>query len=192
MTRKLFSILAMIVAVAVLAMPSFGQSQTYNCGGVNCVQPRVGVEPLGASSYSGAATLFVAPNGAKLIYGYNVEDITLSTGVTTTDSTNYLLPAGAILLNVSGTVTTTITAGCTGWALGDPTTAARFAASNTTLTQGTTSIGSVNATTGIASATTGIWQAAAAKVRITCATAAPGAGKVRIAVAYLQFIPPQI
>jgi hypothetical protein len=36
--------------------------------------------------------------------------------------------------------------------------------------------------TGIASATTGIWQTVAAKVRVTCATGAPGAGIVRITV----------
>lgn len=176
---KTRSIMSVVIALLLLfAVPiSFAQST---------VQPRMGLEPLDPST----ATLFVAPNGAKLMYGYNVEDITLATGGTTTDSTGYLLPAGAMILSVTGTVTTTITAGCTGWQLGDATTAGRFTASNTTLTAGTTDVGKVHFTTGVASATTGMWQAAAAKVRITCATAAPGAGKVRVAVTYLKFVPP--
>jgi hypothetical protein len=150
------------------------------------VQQYMGAVPLDSS------TMILAqfPNGSKLIIGQASEDLTLSTGGTTTDTAGVLLPAGALILGVNGTVTTTITAGCTGWALGDPTTAARFAASNTTLTAGTSSIGVVHATTGVASATTGLYQSAGAKVRVTCATAAPGAGKVRISVSYLLFTPP--
>jgi hypothetical protein len=127
--------------------------------------------------------------GAKVQYCSASELLTLSTGGTTTDTTANLLPANSFLDAVTGRVTTTITAGCTGWQLGDPTTAGRFTASNVTLAAGTVDTGKVYATTGIASATTGMWQASAAKVRVTCATAAPGAGAVRIEVFYHTVTP---
>lgn len=112
---------------------------------------------------------------------------TLGTGATTTDTGLNCLPANSIIDGVVARVTTTITAACTGWELGDATTPARFSSNNTTLTAGTTTdaahIGTFN-NTGIASATTGIWQAAAAKVRITCAGGNPGAGAIRVIVYY--------
>lgn len=133
-------------------------------------------------------------NGAILKPFVLSENLTLSTGGTTTDTTANLLPANSIILSVTGRVTTTITAGCTGWQLGDPTTAGRFTASDTTLTSGETvpksTIPPVHVGTGIASATTGMFQASAAKVRVTCATAAPGAGAVRITVFGYTIVPP--
>lgn len=112
---------------------------------------------------------------------------TLATGATTTDTGLNCLPANSIIDAVVARVTTTITAACTGWELGDATTAARFSSNNTVLTAGTTTdaahIGTFN-NTGIASATTGVWQAAAAKVRITCAGGNPGAGAIRVIVYY--------
>jgi hypothetical protein len=181
----------MLMAVAlVTSLPASAQSNNASCGGTTCVQPDISFLPLNNSNTAQEALLYRAQNGAKLVFGTKSEDLTLSTGGTTTDSSANLLPANSFILNITGTVTTTITAGCTGWQLGDPTTAGRFTASNTTLTAGTSSVGSVHATTGIASATTGLFQSAAAKVRVTCATAAPGAGKVRLTVTYLQWIPP--
>ncbi len=110
---------------------------------------------------------------------------TLGTGATTTNTGVNCLPANSIIDAVVARVTTTITGSCTGWSLGDASTAARFASNNTTLTNGTTTdathIGSYN-NTGIASATTGIWQAAAAPVKITCAGGNPSAGAIRIIV----------
>jgi hypothetical protein len=123
-----------------------------------------------------------AGNGSSWTYFVNSELVTLATGAQTTDSTANLLPANSIIDIVQGVVNTTITSACTGWELGDPTTAARFTANDTTLTAGEAVNGKVHITTGIASATTGMWQAAAAKVRITCAGGNPGAGKIRVVV----------
>lgn len=112
---------------------------------------------------------------------------TLSNGATTTDTGLNCLPANSTIDAVVARVTTTITAACTGWELGDAATPARFSSNNVTLTAGTTTdaahIGTFN-NTGIASATTGTWQASAAKVRITCAGGNPGAGAVRVIVYY--------
>lgn len=110
---------------------------------------------------------------------------TLATGATATDTGLNCLPANSIIDAVVARVTTTITSACTGWELGDATTPARFSSNNTVLTAGTTTdaahIGTFN-NSGIASATTGIWQATAAKVRITCAGGDPGAGAIRVIV----------
>src|SRR6185312_11955340 len=138
------------------------------------------------SSLGGPAT-FTTANGAILKPFVNSELLTLSTGGTTTDTSGNLLPANSIILLVTGRVTTTISGGtCSGWQLGDATTAGRFTASDTTLTANETMPKSANPPvqlgTGVASATTGLYQPAAAKVRVTCATGAPGAGAVRISV----------
>ena len=110
---------------------------------------------------------------------------TLSTGSTTTTTGVSCLPANSIIDAVVARVTTTITSACTGWELGDGTTAARFSSNNTGLTAGTTTdaahIGTFN-NTGIASATTGIWQASAHAIVVTCAGGNPGAGAIRIIV----------
>jgi hypothetical protein len=135
-------------------------------------------------------TVGITANGAAFVPFVNSELLTLSTGGTTTDTTANLLPANSIILGVVGRVTTTITTGCTGWQMGDPTTAGRFTASNVTLAAGTTDVGKVQLTTGVASATTGLFQTSAAKVRVTCATAAPGAGAVRITVFGYTLTPP--
>ena len=154
---------------------------------------RVAAGVPGASSTSTTAAAGFQPaqsaNGATIqILGIS-EALTLNTGGTTTDTTADLLPAGAIIFTVLARVTTTITAAATTWAVGDPTTAARFNAANATLAAGTTSIGSVHMTTGIASATTGIYQAAAAKVRITT-DGNPGAGAIRLTTFYALLTPP--
>lgn len=118
---------------------------------------------------------------------------TLATGATTTDTGQTCLPANSIIDAVVARVTTTITSACTGWELGDATTPARFSSNNTGLTSGTTTdathIGTFN-NTGMASATTGTWQAAAAKVRITCAGGNPGAGAVRVIVYFHTWTAP--
>jgi hypothetical protein len=113
------------------------------------------------------------------------EAITLSTSGATTDSTADLLPANAIIEAVTARVTTTITT-ATDWSLGDATTAARFAAANSTLTSGTTSVGLEHVDqTGAA----GPKQTSAAKLRITT-TGTPGAGVIRVTVYYRKFVPP--
>ena len=112
------------------------------------------------------------------------ELVTLSTSGATTDSVANLLPANSIILAVNGTVNTTIT-GSSDWKLGDATTAGRFSAADSTLTAAEsvpkTSFPPVQIGTGVASATTGVYQAAAAKVRITVTTTAT-AGKIRVTV----------
>lgn len=125
----------------------------------------------------------ISANGASFVPFYNEELLTLATGSTTTDTVGNLLPANSIILAVGGIVKTTITAACTGWSLGDPTTASRFTANDTTLTanEAKTNSGAF-LNTAIASATTGMYQSAAAKVRVTCAGGNPGAGAVRIFV----------
>jgi hypothetical protein len=190
--NKITIVFAALLCFA-FAMPVMAQSNTANCGGTTCVQGRFDLQPLGDSQNDMALLMATAPNGSKIIYGIKSEDLTLSTGGTTTDTTQNLLPPNSLIVGGSAVLTTAISGGtCSGFQLGDPTTAGRFTASNTTLTQGTTDIFKVQATTGVASATTGNWQASAAKVRVTCATGAPGAGKIRISVFYIQFVAPVI
>lgn len=127
-------------------------------------------------------------NGANLAIGASSEEITLSTSGTTTDSSANLLPANSLILGVVARVTTTITT-ATDWKLGDPTTAGRFTAANSTLTAGTTDIGILHWSGAVSTLATGPSQAAAAKLRITT-TGTPGAGKVRVTVFYLTLTAP--
>jgi hypothetical protein len=202
--RKTLGTIFLSLALTVCSALAFGQAQpnsggsnpnSYTCGGTTCMTPDASWVPLetDGSLQNNTSQLVRAVNGAKLFFGSKSADITLGTGGTTTDSSTNLLPANSIILQVTGTVSTTISGGtCSGWQLGDPTTAGRFTASDTTLTAGESKVGGVHLTTGIASATTGMFQAADAKVRITCATGAPGAGKIRVTVFYLQAVPPLI
>lgn len=139
-------------------------------------------------SVDSPATRYTAAGGYWAPF-VNTELVTLATGATTTDTSGNLLPANSYLDSVIGVVNTTITSACTGWELGDATTAARFTANDTTLTAGEAKVGSVMLTTGVASATTGPFQSAAAKVRITCAGGNPGAGKVRVTTFGRTFVP---
>lgn len=206
--KSLLSVLSLIALVVLVAIgitkiaPTsvFAQGQIYTgasgqpytCGGTTCMTPDISWTPLDTNGQAQtyAAQLLRTVNGSKLLFGANSADITLSTGGTTTDSSTAIIPGGAWILQVVGTVSTTISGGtCTGWQLGDPTTAGRFTANDTTLTAGESQVGMVHMSTGIASATTGMIQpvaTGAAKVRVTCATGAPGAGKVRVTVYYIQ------
>ena len=127
-----------------------------------------------------------AANAAQLTYSSASELLTLSTGGTTTDTSANLLPANAIIVAVVARVTTTITT-ATSWQLGDPTTAGRFTAANSTMVAGTTDVGTLHYDgTGAA----GQRQVAAAKVRVTT-VGTPGAGAIRITVFYYTILPPQ-
>lgn len=141
-----------------------------------------------ALQISGATDFTTTNNGQIVKVSNTTEQITLNTGGTTTDSTNNLLPAGALLLGVVARVTTTITT-ATNWALGDATTAARFAAANSTLTSGTTSVGLQHWQGSVSTDAAGPVQAAAAKLRITT-SGTPGAGVIRVTVYYMSFTPP--
>ena len=126
-----------------------------------------------------------SPNGAQWTRGQASELLTLSTAGTTTDTSANLLPANSIIEAVVARITTTI-ATATDWKLGDATTAGRFTTASSTLTAGTTVVGTVQADqTGAA----GPRQASAAKVRVTT-TGTPSAGAIRITVFYRQFVAP--
>lgn len=128
----------------------------------------------------------ITANQAQWIAGVISEEITLSTVGLTTNSVADLLPANSIIEAVVARVTTTITL-TTNWALGDPTTAARFNPASASLAAGTNSVGLTHVDqTGAA----GPKQVAAAKLRITCTGANPGAGKIRVTVFYRQFAAP--
>lgn len=142
-----------------------------------------------AGDVSGTLTLasevVKTANAATWTLGQISELITLSTSGSTTDSSANLLPANSIIEAVVARVTTTITT-ATDWKLGDATTAGRFSAPNSTLTAGTTQVGTVQADqTGAA----GPRQVAAVKLRITT-TGTPGAGVIRVTVFYRSFSAP--
>lgn len=112
---------------------------------------------------------------------------TLSTVATTTNTGLNCLPANSIIDAVVARVTTTITAACTGWELGDGTIPARFSANDTTLTANETQIGFLQADQ---TGTSGPRQVTAAPVQITCAGGNPGAGAVRVEVFYHTWVAP--
>jgi hypothetical protein len=130
-----------------------------------------------------------AGSGATWTRGFITESLTLSTVGLTTDTTLNLLPAGALIEAVCCRVTTAITL-TTNWAVGDPTTAARFSAANATLAAGTTSVGIDQWSGAVTTLAAGPSQAANAKVRITCTGANPGAGVIHITTFYRSFTPP--
>lgn len=138
-----------------------------------------------AFAAAGGPSWAAGANGQSFAPFVNTELVTLNTGAGSTDTTGNLLPVNSIIMAVTGTVQTTITSS-TGWQLGDASTAGRFSANDTTLTAAEsvpkTSFPPVQIGTGVANATTGVYQAAAAKVRITLAGGNPGAGKVRVTV----------
>jgi hypothetical protein len=114
-----------------------------------------------------------------------VTTTTPTTTTTTTTPTTTTSTTTKTTTTTKPTITTTITT-ATDWALGDATTTARFAAANSTLTAGTTSVGLQHVDqTGAA----GPKQTSAAKLRITT-TGTPGAGVIRVTVYYRKFVPP--
>ena len=108
------------------------------------------------------------------------QEVTLDTTAlsTHTDSASTLLPAGAVILAVVGTVTKEIT-GASDWKLGDPTSAGRFSAASSDLTAGTQVVGLLHRAGNVATVALGATQAAAAKVRITT-TGTATAGKILV------------
>jgi hypothetical protein len=128
-------------------------------------------------------------HGEQWCRGSMTELLTLSTVGLTTDTTNNLLPVDSIIESVTARITTTITT-TTNWAVGDTTTAARFCSANATLTAGTTSVCLNHYKGAVSTDAAGPTQSAAAKVRITCTGANPGAGVIRITVFYRRFVAP--
>lgn len=139
----------------------------------------------GTSTAVGANIRRYGGNAGYVEWGSVSENLTLSTSGTTTDTAANLLPANSYIESVTGFVTTTITT-ATNWALGDPTTAGRFAAANSTMTAGAASVGLVHVDVVGAG---GPRQTAAAKVRVTT-TGTPGAGAIRLTSYYRTFVAP--
>ncbi len=109
----------------------------------------------------------------------------LSTGATTTDTALNCLPANSIIDAVVYRITTTITTAVS-FTIGDGTTAARFCATQSVMTSGTTGI-CVAQTDGTGA--TGPLQTSAAPVRVTT-NANPGAGQMRLFVYYHTWTAP--
>ena len=133
--------------------------------------------------------------GAAFGFFLTEEEITLATTGPTTDSSTYLLPANSIILCVTGVITEAIAGSVTNWQLGDSGAAGRFSAVDTTKSIGEavpkTSFPPVQIGTGVASGTAGVYQAAAAKVRVTTTGGGnPTAGKIRVVVFGLQITNP--
>jgi len=120
----------------------------------------------------------VYPNGVTAVPFALTEEITLSTGGLTSDSVANLLPANAYIQRIEAVVSTTITT-TTDWKMGDGTTAARFSAANATLIAGTKQTGADHLDN---NGVSGPHQKNAAKLRITCTGANPGAGKIVVTV----------
>lgn len=137
---------------------------------------------------------FYGTHGEQWVRGYVTELLTLSNAGATTDTTNQLLPAGAIIESVVARVTTTISGGgVANFSIGDDSgsagTAARFSALTVGLASGSTRIGITHMNGNVSTTALGPTQAAAAKVRITC-DATPTAGVIRISVFYRRFVAP--
>ncbi|KKL93089.1 hypothetical protein LCGC14_1878160, partial [marine sediment metagenome] len=155
------------------ATPNTGKFTTLEATGV--ITPKANVSQESA-------------NLGKWIRGQISEEITLSTGGTTTDSVANLLIVNCIIEAVIAYVTETITT-ATDWALGDASQAARFLAASTLLAAGSRVVGMAHRDPTVASADLGPVQSASAKLRITT-TGTPGAGKIRITVFYSNFVAP--
>ncbi len=110
---------------------------------------------------------------------------TLSVGGTTTDTGLNCLPATAVIDAVVYRITTTITTAAN-FTIGDATTAARFCATQSTITSGTTGTCFVQADQ---TGAPGPRQVSAAKVRVTT-NVNPGAGAIRLIVYYHTWTPP--
>jgi hypothetical protein len=195
------SLVLSLAALALTTAPVFAQTQGYQggvnpnsfqCGGTTCMTPDISWLPLdtNAQLQTNAAQLVRTLNGSKLFFGTVSQDVVLNTGGATTVTGNpSMLPANSIILAVNGVVTTAITGTCTGWELGDGTTATRFTSNNTTLTAGSSSIG-INQWNQITTASAQPGQPAAGNITITCATGAPSTGKIRITTFYLTSTAP--
>jgi len=135
-------------------------------------------------SASGNKASGSAPSGGQdeLIPFRNSETITLSTAGATTDSDEDLLPANAVVLAVTSTITEALTgAGVAGYTLGDAAVADRFATVTATAA-GSTNTGLTAMGGDIAALNAGPSQATAAKLQVTATGGVPTAGAIRVTV----------
>lgn len=167
------------------------------------------IEIAGNTLLGGASNQGKSVQGSTLLFSdipmgdarffYAEEELTLSTGATTTtDSVQKLLPAKSLILGVETYVTTAVAGGdIATLGFGDASTATRFGSktvsANAWASASSGSVWTTHLTTGIANATTGMYQASAASLRIT-GTAASSynctAGKIRVCVWGITFTPP--
>lgn len=125
-------------------------------------------------------------NAGLVEWGSISENLTLSTGGTTTNTAANLLPANSYIEYVTARVTTTV-ATATSWQLGDATIAGRFTAaqSGAQLTSGATVVGMVHVDL---TGTSGPRQTAASTLRVTT-VGTPSAGAIRITSYYRTYTP---
>lgn len=128
--------------------------------------------------------------GSYWKHGTASEQITLSTGGTTTDSTLDMLPANSIIDAVVATIAISITT-ATSVQIGDPTTADRFISGFPAMGAGNKAVGIRQHRGSVTTDAAGPTQAAAAKIRITT-DVNPGAGAILLIVFYRQFVAPDI
>lgn len=113
----------------------------------------------------------------------------LTTNATPKDTSATLLPANAIILDVTVRVTTALSGTLTTFSVGDPTTATRFL-QNVSKALNTTAVGIDHWSGAVTTLGTGPSQAATAKVRITATSGTLTAGVVEIIVHAIVFTPP--
>ena len=134
------------------------------------------------------STLLASTKGATWKQFFNEENITLSTTGTTTDTTATFLPANSIILFVGAIVTTSIGT-ATDWKLGDAAVSGRFAAVNSTMTAGATTLGFAHMFGVVSATNAGPTQASNAALRITT-TGTPSAGAIRVCAMGYTFSAP--
>lgn len=173
-------------AVSLVTPPQGASSSSGNCASITATfsNTHTGYSTPIVTGDAGVeeAIYDAGANGGGLVYWEaDSGSVTLGTGATTTTLCSSCIPVNALVLGVVARVETTITGTCSGWELGDGTTAGRFTANNTGLTAGTVSAADIQTTSGVASTTTGMLNITSAKSIIsTCATGDPSAGALRV------------
>lgn len=174
-------------------------------GGTTASFPGIKIESASAissrladdSAYGGVVAdnvVVQTANGAQWLRGSISEQLTLSTGATTTDTAANLLPANSLIEAVVFRITTSITTATT-IQLGDATTSGRFSGALSATPCGAANIAAnatgicLNVADPTATAAAGPQQTTAAKLRVTT-NVNPGAGIIRITVFYRQFVAP--
>lgn len=122
--------------------------------------------------------------------GVKEELLTIAAAATSTTVSTSLLPANSLILAVIGRVTVVIPT-ATSFAVGDATTAARFA-TGIAVAAGTTFVGITHWSGAITTLAAGPSQAANAAIVVTPAggTPANNSGRLALQTIYLQFTPP--
>ena len=133
---------------------------------------------LGLPTSDTQTATLLGGNGESVQTGTLSEEITLSTGGTTTDST-IQMPAGAVITGITARITRTVTgSGVASLSIGDSSNATRFSSAGLGLTVSQTLTVLANSP-----------QTSAAAVRITANGGTPTAGKVLLTITYQKLAP---